>query len=63
MSATFSECGWNVSCSKASSMSDNKMHKRKTKQRMESSVGRTDRKVSINAAVKIGKKHVRDQNS
>lgn len=39
------------------------MHKRKTKQRMESSVETTDRKVPIKAAVKVGKKHVRDQNS
>lgn len=30
---------------------------------MESSVETTDRKVPIKAAVKVGKKHVRDQNS
>lgn len=35
----------------------------KGKLRLETSVERTDRKVSTNAAVKIGRKHVRDQNS
>lgn len=42
--------------SRASSMSDNKMHKRKTKQGMATSVEGTDRKASIKAALKIGKK-------
>lgn len=49
--------------SRASSMSDNKMHKRKTKQGMATSVEGTDRKASIKAALKIGKKLVGDKNT
>lgn len=41
---TFSDCGWNASLRRASSTSDNKMRKRKTKQRIEISVERTGRK-------------------
>lgn len=42
-------------------MLDNKMHKRKTKQGMATSVEGTDRKASIKVALKIGKKIVGDK--
>lgn len=44
MAVTFSDCGWNVSLRRASSTSNNKKCKRETKQRIETSAERTDRK-------------------
>lgn len=44
MAVTCSDCGWNVSLSRASCISANKMHKREPKQRTETLVERTDRK-------------------
>lgn len=44
MAVTSRDCGWNVSLRRASGTSDNKMHKRKTKQRPDNSVERTDKK-------------------